>query len=105
MTYKTEMEARLHYVAKFMRYTGTTEGSDAHRELVEDYNRIRPLPRGYAAKMSDDWCALSRFAPTTMTIPTGGPHRPLTTSNAITPTGWRWDLTGRNDIWKKSLTH
>lgn len=59
MIYKTELEARLHYVAKFMRYTGITEGSAAHRELVEAYNRIRPLPRGYSAKMSDDWCALS----------------------------------------------
>lgn len=59
MTYKTELEARLHYVAKFMRYTGIKEGGAEHKELVEDYNRIRPLPRGYAAKMSDDWCALS----------------------------------------------
>lgn len=57
--YATEREARLHYAAKFMRYTGITEGSTAHKELVADYNAIRPLPRGYTATLSDDWCALS----------------------------------------------
>lgn len=31
-------------------------GSEQHRLLVADYNRIRPLPVGYAVKETDDWC-------------------------------------------------
>jgi len=35
---------------------GVQGGSEQHRLLVEDYNRIRPLPVGYAVKETDDWC-------------------------------------------------
>ena len=35
---------------------GVQGGSEQHRLLVADYNRIRPLPVGYAVKETDDWC-------------------------------------------------
>ena len=39
------------------RWLGTQEGSREHREILEVYNGIRPLPRGYAVKQTDAWCA------------------------------------------------
>ena len=35
---------------------GVTAGSAAHRQLVSDYNSVKPLPVGYTVKNSDDWC-------------------------------------------------
>ncbi|WP_304949321.1 GBS Bsp-like repeat-containing protein, partial [Streptococcus sinensis] len=35
---------------------GVQGGSEQHRLLVADYNRIRLLPVGYAVKETDDWC-------------------------------------------------
>ncbi|MDO4670654.1 MAG: CHAP domain-containing protein [Aerococcus sp.] len=35
---------------------GTTTGDSKHRALVQDYNQKRPLPRGYAVTLTDDWC-------------------------------------------------
>lgn len=32
-------------------------GGAAHKEIVSLYNSFKPLPRGYAIKMSDAWCA------------------------------------------------
>lgn len=39
------------------RWLGTKEGSREHRELLEVYNGIRPLPRGYRMTETDPWCA------------------------------------------------
>lgn len=39
------------------RWLGTKEGSREHREILSVYNGIRPLPRGYAVKETDAWCA------------------------------------------------
>ncbi len=58
MAYKTELEARLHYVASLLRYTGTKEGSQSHSEILSNYNRITPLPRGHKATKTDSWCAI-----------------------------------------------
>lgn len=38
------------------RWLGTKEGSREHRQLLEVYNSIRPLPRGYALTEGDPWC-------------------------------------------------
>lgn len=57
MTYSTDELARLGYVARAQSYTGTVEGSVKHREIRNIYNGIDPLPRSYAIKASDDWCA------------------------------------------------
>lgn len=40
------------------RYVGVKEGSRVHHAIVNEYNTIRPLPRGYKAKYSDSWCAI-----------------------------------------------
>lgn len=51
------MEQRLEYALTAARWLGTREGSAEHRRILEVYNSIRPLPRGYAMKESDAWCA------------------------------------------------
>lgn len=53
----TETELRLQAALTAARWLGTKEGSAAHRELLAIYNGIRPLPRGYAMKETDAWCA------------------------------------------------
>lgn len=39
------------------QWLGTKEGSREHRMILEVYNRIDPLPRGYVVKQTDAWCA------------------------------------------------
>lgn len=34
------------------------EGSAAHRQLIQDYNSIKPVPRGYKVSTRDPWCAI-----------------------------------------------
>lgn len=58
MTYKTELEARLHYLVSLLRYTGAKEGSAHHAEILANYNRITPLPRSHKANQHDSWCAI-----------------------------------------------
>lgn len=36
---------------------GTREGGVIHRKIIDKYNTFRPLPRGYAVKYTDAWCA------------------------------------------------
>lgn len=36
--------------------TGMTHGGTSHKEFVKTYNSVKPLPRGYAVKLEDDWC-------------------------------------------------
>lgn len=38
-------------------YIGTSQGAAKHRDLVNKYNAVKPLPVGYTLKQSDDWCA------------------------------------------------
>lgn len=40
------------------RYVGVKEGSRVHHAIINEYNTIRPLPRGYKAKYTDSWCAI-----------------------------------------------
>lgn len=37
-------------------YLGTFEGSEAHHSIVNTYNSVKPLPRGYQVTYNDDWC-------------------------------------------------
>lgn len=53
----TEHELRLTTALSAARWLGTAEGSDGHRALLAAYNGIRPLPRGYAVREKDPWCA------------------------------------------------
>lgn len=39
-------------------YIGTKQGDKRHKEIIDYYNTyIKPLPRGYRMKYSDNWCA------------------------------------------------
>jgi hypothetical protein len=38
-------------------WLGAKEGGSIHRAIIDAYNSQRPLPRGYAVKYTDDWCA------------------------------------------------
>ena len=39
-------------------YIGVTEGSAAHKAIIDRYNTIQPLPRGYRVTYMDAWCAV-----------------------------------------------
>lgn len=39
------------------QYLGVKQGSTKHKKILAVYNSIKPLPRGYKVKVSDNWCA------------------------------------------------
>ena len=43
-------------------WVGIKEGSDGHKMILDIYNSQKPLPRGYAMKMKDAWCAATTTA-------------------------------------------
>lgn len=53
-----EWMARIYYVYLLLCYTGITERSQWHLEILAHYNKINPLPRGHKATASDSWCAI-----------------------------------------------
>lgn len=53
----TESELRLNAALHAAKWLGMKEGSAEHKNLLAIYNAIRPLPRGYAMKETDPWCA------------------------------------------------
>lgn len=38
-------------------YLGVKEGDSNHKQIIDTYNSISPLPRGYHVKYTDPWCA------------------------------------------------
>ena len=44
-------------VAQAQAWLGKNEADGSHREIIDLYNTQRPLPRGYAVKYTDAWCA------------------------------------------------
>lgn len=38
-------------------FVGVKQGSTKHKKIVDSYNTIKPLPRGYRVKYTDNWCA------------------------------------------------
>lgn len=38
-------------------FIGVVQGSTKHKHILSEYNKIKPLPRGYKVKVSDNWCA------------------------------------------------
>ncbi|EAC9468762.1 hypothetical protein B4Y47_18695, partial [Listeria monocytogenes] len=38
---------------------GTVMGTTAHHNIVDLYNETKPLPVGYKAKYTDDWCDIT----------------------------------------------
>lgn len=53
----TANDARKRLVEKALTFVGTTEGSLVHKWIIDEYNKINPLPRGYKVKYTDAWCA------------------------------------------------
>lgn len=50
-----ELRERVRTVAE--SHLNRRESDGSHRPIIDSYNRIRPLPRGYALSYSDPWCA------------------------------------------------
>lgn len=38
------------------KWLGSNKWGANHKKIIDGYNAVRPLPRGYAVKYSDDWC-------------------------------------------------
>lgn len=38
------------------RWIGSVKWGANHKKIIDGYNAVRPLPRGYAVQYSDDWC-------------------------------------------------
>ena len=53
----TENQIREKMVQNAEKYIGISEGTTAHKKLVDKYNAHTPLARGYKLKTSDPWCA------------------------------------------------
>lgn len=53
----TELQIRQKVVETANQWIGVKKGSAAHKALVETYNTIKPLPRGYKLTVNDHWCA------------------------------------------------
>lgn len=52
----TEAMLRTRYVQGLEHYLGTVEGDGQHRALMERYNSLPILPRGYRMTLTADWC-------------------------------------------------
>lgn len=53
----TETEARAYLVQTARKYMGAAEGGAQHREIIDVYNGITPLPRSFKMTCSLAWCA------------------------------------------------
>ena len=53
----TEQQARQRYVDTAIQWIGARVGSARHKQIIDLYNEIRPLPRNYRLKYTDSWCA------------------------------------------------
>lgn len=45
------------FAANCVTYKGVREGTAKHHEIIDMYNKIKPLPRGYKMTYTDSWCA------------------------------------------------
>lgn len=53
----TEKELRAKVCAAAEKYLGAAEADGGHQPIIDLYNSIRPLPRGYRMRYADPWCA------------------------------------------------
>ena len=51
------MSKRELFVAKCLEHHDFNEADGSHKMIVDIYNNIKPLPRGYRLSYSDPWCA------------------------------------------------
>lgn len=52
-----EKALRQYFVDKACSYYGYNEADGSHKLLIDMYNKITPLPRGYRLSYLDPWCA------------------------------------------------
>lgn len=50
------------YVKVLQGWIGKKESDGSHKVIVDTYNRVKPLPRGYKVKYTDAWCATTNSA-------------------------------------------
>lgn len=53
----TENELRSQVCDLAESWVGKRQADGSHREIIDIYNQIRPLPRGYKMSYTDFWCA------------------------------------------------
>lgn len=53
----TEIDLRKAYASSAKMWLGANTGSVMHQQIIDTYNSIDPLPRGYKVKYTDAWCA------------------------------------------------
>ena len=53
----TEKQLRQKAVNVAQAWLGCKESNGTHKKIIDLYNSVKPLPRGYAVKYSDAWCA------------------------------------------------
>ena len=51
------MTQREKFLAAARSFVGSSELDGTHREIIDLYNSIRPLPEGYKMSYKDPWCA------------------------------------------------
>lgn len=44
-------------VALAQSWVGRKESDGSHKYIIDTYNKIKPLPRGYKVRYTDEWCA------------------------------------------------
>lgn len=53
----TENEARKKVVSIAKQYIGCKESDGSHKKIIDGYNAVKPLPKGYKVGYKDSWCA------------------------------------------------
>lgn len=48
---------RKQFVTQMQLWVGLKESNSSHKEIIDIYNTIKPLPVGYKLKYTDAWCA------------------------------------------------
>lgn len=48
---------RKQMVEQAQKWLGKNEKDGSHKEIIDIYNKRKPLPRGYKVKYTDSWCA------------------------------------------------
>lgn len=49
--------SRMDVVDRLISWLGKNEADGSHKDIIDKYNDILPLPRGYKVKYKDAWCA------------------------------------------------
>lgn len=53
----TEKQLREKAVAQAVAWVGCKESNGTHKQIIDIYNSVKPIPRGYAVQYDDAWCA------------------------------------------------